>query len=298
MNCMNKRILILGGTGMIGHRMIIELKKSNFEIFTTITSKRLKSDLSKTISPDNIFFFDFNSRNFSEFLDLLNKIKPDFIINCVGITIRKIEIEKLQDIIFVNSLLPHLLANWVEVNDKKLIHFSTDCVFDGKSEIYFENSNPNETSLYGLTKGLGEVSNCQNVLTLRGSMIGRELFDKTELLEWFLKSSSDLTGFHKVYYSGITTLRMAKYISKIIRNNLPLSGLFNVSSIPISKYELLQIFKDVYKKNNIIHKDTTKKSKKILDSPRFFREINEPKPSWKESLIDDLINEKIYYETL
>ena len=200
---------------------------------------------------------------------MLNNLCPDFIINAAGITIRRGVNNKIHRTILINSALPHLLAEWTKMNNKKLIHFSTDCVFSGKTGFYSELSLPDAEDLYGKTKALGEVSN-SNTLTLRASMIGRELENKTELLEWFLKQiDSDIYGFSKVIYSGISTNRMAEYIFKIINDYPEMHGIYNVSSTPISKHDLLRLFNLYFNKTTNIICDESYKSNKDLDSIKF-----------------------------
>jgi dTDP-4-dehydrorhamnose reductase len=290
------KIAILGASGMIGHKMSINLNIPEIELQCWVRSKEKIDELEKYIEKKSIRILDIKPSNFEILCFELEKFNPDYIINCVGVTIRKEAENKLSNVIFANSLLPHLLSNWTSRENKKLIHFSTDCVFNGSEDLYFDNSKPNEINLYGKSKSLGEVSYCMSTLTLRGSMIGRELFDKSELLEWFLNQNNEVLGFSETYYSGITTERMSKYVKKIILQNLSIAGLYNVSSLPISKLELLKIFKSVYQLQTLVREDRTKKSKKILKSEKFHSIIGEKIPSWEEDLKTDLIKEKIYYE--
>ena len=177
------KILILGGDGMIGHKMVQVLSNFNHEIIVSIREQR---DLTKQSfsSQVNVFFNDFLKENVFTFLDRVN---PDVIINAIGITIRRGVNDHVSNAIYINSYFPHQLANWAGIHNKRLIHFSTYCVFSGSEGSYSEDTNPNALDYYGKTKGLGEVFS-KNAITLRSSMIGPELFNKTELFEWVINN--------------------------------------------------------------------------------------------------------------
>jgi dTDP-4-dehydrorhamnose reductase len=291
------RILILGGNGMIGHKIYQILSKKHLD--TWVLFKKKIENINRIEIYNNEKIIDnFDLIEFEKLQILLNNLYPDFIINAAGITIRRGINNNIHRTILINSALPHLLAEWTKINNKKLIHFSTDCVFSGKRGFYSELSLPDAEDLYGKTKALGEVNN-SNTLTLRGSMIGRELENKTELLEWFLKQNeSKLYGFSKVIYSGITTNRMAEYIFRIINYYPDMHGIYNVSSTPISKYDLLRLFNINFKKTTNIISDKSYESNKDLDSFKFYSETKFEKPNWtdliKELYIDSVLNKNIY----
>lgn len=291
------RILILGGNGMIGHKMYQIISKVYDDTWVT-----LRNDLS-TYFFSNIYNYDkvidsLDLLDFKKLLHTLNEIKPDIILNACGITIRR-GVEKVKsDTILINSVLPHILNQWVSLNNKRLIHFSTDCVFSGKKGDYLDNDIKDAIDLYGSTKSLGEIIDSKYTLTLRGSMIGRELENKTELFEWFLKQSNKkIKGFSEVIYAGITTVKMAEIVLKIINFYPNLSGIYNISSKPISKYDLLKMFNDHFAINTIIEKDNNYKSNKNLISDKLFIEIGIEKPNWTD-LISQLENDCLIYTNL
>jgi dTDP-4-dehydrorhamnose reductase len=182
--------------------------------------------------------------------------------------------------------LPHFLGSWVKNHNSRLIHFSTDCVFSGKDGSYDENSQLDAQDTYGKTKGYGEIIN-ENSLTLRGSMIGRELENKTELLEWFLSKKDDkVKGYSNVIYSGITTLQMAYFVKDIIHKFPNLTGLYNVASKPISKYELLILLNKYFNNQCIILKDELYISKKNLIAQKFYFTTNFSIPEWENMIIE------------
>ncbi len=282
---------------MIGHKLYQILSKENEDTWVTLrndltTYKYAEIYNSKKII-DKIDLIDFvNLQN------LLNHINPDIIINASGVTIRRGVENMISSSILLNSALPHFLNEWVCLNHKRLVHFSTDCVFSGKKGTYSENDIKDAIDTYGLTKSLGEVINSSHSITLRGSMIGRELENKTELLEWFLKQNNkDIRGFSEVMYSGITTVKMAEIVLKIIFSYPKLSGLFNVSSEPLSKFELLQLFNENFNVNANIESDSSYSSNKNLISNRFFTELKIDQPIWVD-MVKELKYDCLRYKNL
>ena len=256
------RILILGGNGMIGHKMYQMISKVHMDTWVT-----LRNDIS-TYMFSNIYNYEkvignIDLSDFKKLLHTLNEIKPDIILNACGITIRRGVEEVKSNTILINSLLPHILNEWVSLNNKRLIHFSTDCVFSGKTGDYLDTDIKDAYDLYGSTKSLGEIVDSKFTITLRGSMIGRELENKTELFEWFLQQSNKkIKGFSEVIYAGITTVKMAEIVLRIINFYPNLTGVYNISSIPISKYDLLKICNEYFSINSIIEIDNSYKSNK------------------------------------
>jgi dTDP-4-dehydrorhamnose reductase len=291
------KILILGGNGMIGHKMYQVLSKAYFDTWVLFKKKTIEVPSFEIFNKDKIID-NFDLIHFDKLNDILDNLMPDVIINAAGITIRRGINEDRYRSIMINSALPHFLNNWTKINNKRLIHFSTDCVFSGKNGFYSEDSLTDAEDTYGKTKALGEVIS-KNSVTLRGSMIGRELENKTELLEWFLnQNETTVRGFMNVIYSGITTFKMAKYVHEIIRDFPDLHGIYNVSSYSLSKYDLVNIFNTLFKKGTSIIPESSYASNKDLDSTKFFEKTGFIKPNWndlaEELLIDCQSNSKYY----
>ena len=286
------KILILGADGMIGHKIAQTLLKHNFEIHLNTRSN--KNFFENKFPQCQIYQFDFLSQ---DILELLNKVFPDFILNAAGITIRRGS-ENLENAIKINSELPYKIDSWCVINKKKQIHFSSDCVFSGSRGNYLDSDNPDAKDNYGLTKSNGEV-NSKNTLTLRCSMIGREIFNETELLEWVIsKKRKKIKGFDRVIYSGITTLWMSELIVKILKEYPALSGIYNISSQPISKFDLITKINKLFKLNIDIEKDSSFSSNKSLNSNKFFNVTNVDRPKWDSMLLNlyyDSINNKSLY---
>lgn len=285
---MSYKILILGANGMIGHKIYQKLSLEFDNVYALMKNEHKIIEYS-FIKKDKLIYIN-NAENFFELKNIFNTIKPDIIINAIGITIRRSININIEKIISINSLLPRFLENWAYDNNKKLIHFSTDCVFSGKIGNYTESSIPDSLDIYGKTKGLGEVCG-KNTLTIRSSMIGPELTYHTELFDWLIsQNNSTISGYNNVIYSGISTIQMSEYITHIIKNNMSMSGIYNISSEPISKYNLLKLLIDKMKLDIVIKEDQSFSSNKNLISYKFFQETNLKLLNWNE-LSDKLITD-------
>lgn len=197
----------------------------------------------------------------------LTKNKYDFVINCVGVLNFNVD-KNIKNAIFVNSYFPHLLAHYGSNYNFKLIHISTDCVFSGNLGNYDESALKDGIGAYSQTKSLGEVIDSIN-LTFRTSIIGPEIkLDGIGLFHWFMNQNKVISGYKNVYWTGVTTLELAKAIKEAI--NCDLKGVYHlVNNTKISKLEILTIFNEVFKKNNIkIISDTNKKVDKSLINSR------------------------------
>lgn len=181
---------------------------------------------------------------------LIKEIKPDYIVNCVGVLIRNSTLFPSKAI-FINSYLPHFLSELSIKENFKLIHLSTDCVFSGKKGLYSETDISDAYDIYGKSKSLGEVYS-NNSITLRTSIIGPEIKSNCEgLFDWFFSQHGEINGFTSVFWSGVTTLELSKSIIKLLHTDL--TGLVHVTNgSKISKYELLSMFKEIWNKSDVV----------------------------------------------
>ena len=272
-----KKILILGASSMIGHQLYNFLKKKNLKVFGTLRENKKK----------NSFLYNYDPlKNFIKINQLVKKIKPDFIINTIGIIKYRKQIKNFENTIFLNSFFTHKLAQVCSKNNIRLIHLSTDCVFSGEKGNYSEKDIPDSTDLYGVSKKLGEI-NYQKCLTLRTSFIGFELENKTGLFEWILTNKNKtLSGFNKAFYNGFTTLELSKIILRLINLNLPIEGLYNLSSNKISKFSLLNLIIKNFKLDKKLIKNDTFYCDRTLNSKKFFKKIKYKVPNWNKMISD------------
>ncbi|MDD0852524.1 SDR family oxidoreductase [Halobacteriovorax sp. GB3] len=289
------KILVIGGTGMLGHRLWSSLSK-NHDVYATVRNKVSELnhlphiDLEKAIT-------DVDVNNLNSVEEAIKKIGPDYVLNCVGI-IKQIDASKNHiTSIKINSLLPHELTSICEKYNSKLVHFSTDCVFDGAEGFYNEQHQSNATDLYGRSKFLGEVDYSKHCLTMRTSIIGREIFPKGSLIEWFLSQEGEIKGFDKAIYTGYPTETIARILDSIVFKNPDLSGVLNVASPKISKFDLLNLVKDHFGKEITIHKNSDFVLDRSLDGKIFNEKTGFNPPSWEE-LVKDLSVDNEYYENL
>lgn len=234
-----KKVLIIGSKGMAGH-VVYHYLKENTD-FMVIDIARGGGNHVPTHQVD--------VTDFKALTHVLEQEKPDFVVNCIGILNKDAE-DNPEKSILLNSYFPHRLAKIGKAINFKLIHISTDCVFDGKKGAYTENSIKDGRGFYAETKALGEVSYGGN-LTIRTSIIGPELKnDGIGLFHWFMQQSGTIKGYSNAYWTGITTLELAKVIAEAIDANI--AGLHHVvNGIKINKYELLCLFKNVFEKDYI-----------------------------------------------
>ena len=274
------RILILGVTGMLGsciYRYFLEEK--DVSIIGILRNQNQKFLLNENISSKLEIFNEY--KTFQKLEKFIADRKPDYVINCLGVIKQKINISKPEDTIFINSYLPHLLNKVSIKNNFKIIHFSTDCVFDGNLGSYKESDIALPKDFYGISKVLGEL-NTNNALTLRTSIIGHELKSSLSLVDWFLSSKKRVNGFTKAIYSGFPALEIAKIIHKFIIPDSSIYGTYNVSSNPISKYELLKIISKKYNHQVDIVPDEKIVIDRSLDSSLFNSKTNYKCPSWNK----------------
>jgi dTDP-4-dehydrorhamnose reductase len=282
------RLVILGGGGMLGHTLWGNLSKRFPETYTTIRKGIGDYGSNQLFKSDHVIDH-MDVTDFRMLEGVLRVIKPDVILNCIGITKRREDPKNTIHSIVLNAMLPHKIVKLASDANAKLIHFSTDCVFDGRTGHYSDNDLTNATDLYGRTKALGEVTG-NNVLTLRSSFIGKEIHDGTELLEWFLSKKTTVSGFKKAIYTGLTTLELCRVIEKLIIFYPNAYGLYNVSSEPINKFDLLSLIGEKMQHGVEIIPDESFHCDRSLDSEMFRKDFNYKPPSWKE-MVEELSQE-------
>ncbi len=283
------KILILGGSGMLGHALYATCRQTNQ---TRVTLRREYSAYERfKIFDRSDVIPNLDITHLKEMERVIRREAADVVVNCIGI----IKQSHLQSNpianIEINSLLPHRLSEICATTNSRLIHLSTDCVFSGRKGAYTETDEADPVDLYGRTKLLGEVMG-NRCLTIRTSMIGTELERKDSLIEWFLAQSGTIHGYKNAIFSGFTTQELSRIIETIIQDGRSLTGLYHVASEPISKYNLLCGIRDelgLKHKLNIIP-DETFRCDRSLESKRFRNELGYTPPSWS-TMIKELCND-------
>ena len=287
------RVLIFGGSGMLGHKLV-QVLNTRFEVFTTVRGASAAFE-NFDILPAERIFGRVSADDFSTVLEVLAVVRPDVIINAIGI-IKQIPTSKdVVETLKVNSIFPHQIAEIAKKIGARFITISTDCVFDGKTGFYTEEDKSNAADLYGRSKSLGEVTDA-NCLTIRTSIIGREVGTSHSLVEWFLSNrGGKIKGFKKAIYTGFPTIVLADIIGDLIENHPSLQGLYHVSSDPISKFDLLNLIKMEMNLDVEIEPDTEFQIDRSLDSTKFRQATGFQTPDWDE-MIKKLFGDPTPYE--
>lgn len=278
------RIYILGINGMLGSELFLRFNE-NTKILTRGSVR--KGCIKNFKKFHNKIDFNISAFDIKKIKYKIQKFKPNYVINCIGLVKQKIKKKtKTSDIFFINSIFPFQIYKITKSLNIKLIHFSTDCIFDGKSGNYNEKSIPNAKDLYGLSKYLGELKG-DKVLTLRTSIIGHEVgSNKYGLLDWFL-AQKKCFGYVNSFFSGLTTFEIFNFINKYVSNrNQKVFGIYNLSSRKISKYSLLKKIAKTYKKKILIKKDFKIRLNRTLNSTQIKKKILYSPPNWKQMLND------------
>jgi dTDP-4-dehydrorhamnose reductase len=276
------RVLVLGAAGMLGHKLC-QLYRDRYELWATVRSSYRDYAPYGFLDPQRTLG-GVDASDFDSMVRAVADVQPQVVINCIGI-IKQLKAAKDPIVsLSINSLLPHRLGNLCRVSGARLIHISTDCVFSGRKGMYTEGDISDAEDLYGRSKFLGEVD-APGCLTLRTSIIGRELSSASGLIEWFLSNRGKrVRGFAKAIYTGFTTQALARVIADVLENHPTLSGLHQVSSQPINKFDLLTLVNQTYSLNIEIEADHNFVCDRSLDSSRFRQTTGFTPPSWVDMI--------------
>jgi dTDP-4-dehydrorhamnose reductase len=241
-----------------------------------------------------------DASNFDQVTRALASIQPDLVINCIGLIKQMGHIARDPIMaISLNALLPHRISLICRAAKIRMIHVSTDCVFSGRKGNYVESDESDAEDLYGRSKFLGEVAYPPHTITLRTSIIGRELKDHRGLIEWFLtqKDGETIRGYKKAIYTGFTTDELSRIIMDYVMPNPELTGLYHVSSDPINKYDLLQLANEAFGRKIKIRSDEEFLMDRSLDSTRFRKTTGYQPPAWPQ-MIQELAKNSFPYDLM
>ncbi len=284
-DCHRMRVLILGGSGMLNHKLW-QVLAPRFDTYVTMRGSFSAYeahglfDASHTKCHVSVEAFD-------SVAGVIEDLHPDVVINCIG-AVKQSEAAKDPLIsIMVNSLFPHRVAQVCSSTGSRLIHISTDCVFSGRKGNYVEDDLTDAEDLYGRTKLLGEVTS-DGSMTIRTSMIGRELRNSYGLIEWLMSQEGNtVPGYTRAIFSGLTTIALSGLIAQLIQGKRELNGIWHVASEPISKHDLLCLVRDVYDLGiKIMPDDKTVIVDRSLNGDRFRKETGLIIPTWKEMIVE------------
>jgi dTDP-4-dehydrorhamnose reductase len=281
------RILIFGGDGMLGHRLLAQFAPRHETWVTLHRPLDAYSGLG-CFGPHNAIG-GVDVRDVQTLAAVLGAFRPEAVVNASGIVKQRTQVDD-REFMEVNAIFPHVLARLCQSHGARLVHLSTDCVFSGKKGNYSEEDRPDPEDVYGLSKLLGEVDD-RSVLTLRTSMIGLELHRKTGLVEWLLaQRGRRVKGWRKAIFSGFTTAELARLIERLIVQYPGASGLYHASSAPISKYDLLVKINSALRIGVEIVPDDSVICDRSLDSARFRSVFGYTPPTW-DTMVTELAAE-------
>jgi dTDP-4-dehydrorhamnose reductase len=288
------KILILGGGGMLGHQLCQTLS-TRFEIWTTLRGEPRQLEPNGYISQERILG-RVNVQDLETVRQALEIAKPEAVVNAIGIVKQRDEAKQAVPSIQINALFPHQLADLCAERGIRVIQISTDCVFSGSRGNYTEIDNPDPVDLYGRSKLLGEL-NRPNTLTLRTSIIGWQLNTFSSLLSWFASQRGrHIKGYQCAIYSGFSTTVLSTLIGDLLETRKDVTGLYHVSSAPISKYDLLIRLREALGWTDIsIDPDEQFFCDRSLVSTRFRTTTGWISPSW-DQMIENLAAEWPHYE--
>jgi dTDP-4-dehydrorhamnose reductase len=274
------RVLVLGASGMLGNAVFRLFAQSpGFFTMGSLRSTNLLHYMAKELH--NRVICGVDVENIDSLTGLFAKLRPDVVINCIGLVKQLAAADDPLAVIPVNALLPHRLARLCDVAGARLVHISTDCVFSGAKGMYTEADVSDAKDLYGRSKYLGEV-NYPHAITLRTSIIGHELSGSQSLVGWFLAQDDGVKGFRRAIFSGLPTVELALVIRDYVIPRPELHGLYHVSAKAINKYELLRLIANVYGKSVEIHPDDQLVIDRSLDSTLFSQATDYQPKEWSE----------------
>lgn len=278
------RVLVLGVSGMLGHK-VLEVLAESAEVSGS-TRPNARAVLLGAGFPAERLIDTEGLPQGSAFAAMLERVEPEVVVNCIGAVKQGAAAQDPVQAITINSLFPHQIADQCSASGVRLIHVSTDCVFAGTTGYYTEASTPDATDLYGRSKLLGEVADPPH-LTLRTSIIGRELAGDHGLVEWFLSQrGSSVRGYTSAHFSGLSTLALARIIASVVTNQPDLSGLFHVAAERIDKCTLLHMLDAAYASGTTIVPDDRLKIDRSLDGSKFRHVTEMVVPTWAEMIAE------------
>lgn len=222
-----------------------------------------------------------DAEQFDALIRVFADIRPEFVVNCIGMVKQMEDVNDPLQALPINSLLPHRLARLCGLIGARLVHIGTDCVFNGSKGGYRESDPSDAEDLYGRSKYVGEVA-YPHAVTLRTSVIGHELTSAHGLVSWFLNQHGQVRGFRRAIFSGLPTVELSTIVRDIVLPRPELSGIYHVAAAPIAKYDLLKLIAEAYSKDIAVEPDDVVVVDRSLNADRFHEATGYMAPPWPE----------------
>ena len=278
------RLLVLGGTGMLGHKLWQETS-GELDAWATIRGPELAGPAAEVLDSARVVT-RVSAEDPDSVARAIDASGADAVVNCIGIVKQSSAALDPIPSVTVNSLFPHQVAALCRERGARFLHVSTDCVFSGSRGGYTEGDTPDAGDLYGRSKLLGEATG-PGSLTLRTSIIGRELESSFGLVEWFLgEAGGSVRGFSKAIFSGFTTKALATILIEVLSKHPELEGLWRLSAAPIDKDTLLRMLREAYGVDVEIDADDSVVVDRSLDSSRFRRATGWEPWGWEQMITE------------
>lgn len=282
---MSERLLVFGGTGMIGHRLVLEAAPR----VETWWTARGGGEVARALLPMDRCVPGVDLASAERVAEVVLRLRPTVVVNCAG-AVKQRKDAGAAAMIRANALFPHELADACDAAGARLVHISTDCVFSGvegaRPNGYAEGDPADASDLYGRSKLLGEIVRPGH-LTIRTSMIGPELSRHGGLLDWFLRADEPVTGFARARFSGLATPALARALLELALVHRGVDGLFHLAGPPIDKLSLLSLIRDRLRPGVELRADDTVRIDRRLDGRRLAEMTGIAVPSWPE-MIDEI----------
>lgn len=274
------RILVLGVSGMLGNAMLRVLtEKGDHDVYGSARSDAVKKYFSPPLAGNIIC--GINVENIDSLTRLFEELRPEVVINCIGLVKQLAEADDPLMALPINALLPHRLARLCGLVGARLVHISTDCIFNGAKGNYRESDPSDANDLYGMSKYLGEVA-YPHTITLRTSIIGHELGGNHGLVGWFLAQTGPVKGYRKAIFSGLPTVELSRVVRDFVLPRPIMNGLYQVAAAPIAKFDLLHLVARIYDRETSIEPDDGVIIDRSLNSERFHKATGYVAPPWPE----------------
>lgn len=275
------RVLLLGAGGMLGHKLLERLPAHGHAVTGTVRDPVPDPALAAR-APGARLVGGVAADEFGPVRALLDALRPEAVVNCVGIIKQLKQAKDAVPSIRINALLPHLLGEWCAARGARLVHFSTDCVFSGQRGPYQPDDPADAQDLYGRTKHMGEVAG-PGCLTIRSSIIGHELKGHVSLVDWFLsRAGGEARGYARALYTGLPTVVMADLVARALADWRGLDGVWQATSEAIDKFALLGLINERYGLGVRLSRDEDFHCDRRLDGRAFSERTGWSAPAWPE----------------
>jgi dTDP-4-dehydrorhamnose reductase len=287
------KVCVLGAGGLLGH-MLIRVLGETVDVYGTTRESRSISSPLAIFLPQDKWIDNVDASKFDSINKVFGATNFDTVINCIGLIKQRNAQTTEHEMMFINAEFPHRLAQVVNQQGARVIHISTDCVFSGDKGNYVETDTPDPVDVYGKSKLLGELNDSKN-LTLRTSHIGRELTIRKSFIEWLLsQKSGHVEGYGHAIYSGLTSQELARLISELLNAKKGITGMFHVSSQPISKLEIIKKLNKLLNLEIDVIPDLKVQINRSLNSDKFRLATNLTPHNWDQMLSDFCKDQKNY----